>query len=68
MTETTEIELPRYEVIVGNIGSVIATDDYSEAYQVFDEYCSQSRAGYGRAGVHVILVELLDQGESLHQH
>lgn len=66
MTETTEIELPRYEVIVGNIGSVIATDDYSEAYEVFDEYCSQSRAGYGRAAGEEI--ELLDQGESLHQH
>lgn len=66
MTATREIESPRYEVIVGNIGSVILTDCYTEARGVFDEYYSQSVTGYGRAAGEE--VELLDQGEPLHYH
>ena len=62
---TQEISLPRYEVIVGNVGSVISTDDYREAYEVFGEYCSQSESDYGRAGREDVY--LLDQGEPIHE-
>ena len=38
-----------YEVLVGNIGRVYAGSDENTAAAKFDEYVSQSKAGYCRA-------------------
>lgn len=52
------VELPRYEVIVGNIGSVYVGPDKVEAERKFAEYVSQSKSGAGRAaGEPVTLLE-----------
>jgi len=40
----------KYQVIVGNIGTVYAGDDLTEAKEYFKEYYEQSKDGYGRAG------------------
>lgn len=40
----------RYEVIVGNIGSVYYGDDKEVAERKFDAYMAASQSGYGRAG------------------
>lgn len=39
----------RYQVVVGNIGTVYDGDSYREAVNVLEEYVSQSVNGYGRA-------------------
>jgi len=39
----------RYEVIVGNIGSVHSGRDLKKALRVFNEYAEQSQGNYGRA-------------------
>jgi len=47
----------KFEVIVGNIGTVYNGHDESEAYRRYDEYVSQSLQNYGRAaGESVILI------------
>jgi tRNA-dihydrouridine synthase len=38
----------KYQVIVGNLGTVVDTDDVEEASQVYARYCFLSRKGYGR--------------------
>ena len=40
----------RYEVIVGNIGTVYSGNDHDAARQTMQDYIGQSKAGYGRAG------------------
>ena len=40
----------RYEVIVGNIGTVYDGNDLAEANRKFDTYVEQSKSGRGRAG------------------
>lgn len=38
-----------YQVIVGNIGTVVNTNDHTEASRAFHEYVRQANTGYGRA-------------------
>jgi hypothetical protein len=40
----------RYQVIVGNIGTVCNTNIVNAAVGVYEEYVKQSKSGYGRAG------------------
>lgn len=46
--------MKRYEVIVGNIGSVLQTNDYKEAKATYKEYVQQSKENYGRAAGEVV--------------
>lgn len=47
-----------YEVIVGNIGTVLETQDSDEAYNTYYEYVEISKSQYGSvAGEDVILFE-----------
>ena len=39
----------KYQVVVGNIGTVVDTDSRSEAVEAFDAYCADSDAPFGRA-------------------
>lgn len=39
----------KYQVVVGNIGTVVDTDDRSEATRTFHEYVWKSTADEGRA-------------------
>jgi hypothetical protein len=39
----------RYQVIVGNVGTVCDTNRHSLAVAEFDAYVKQSKAGHGRA-------------------
>jgi hypothetical protein len=39
----------KYQVLVGNIGTVVDTDDHKEAVRTFHEYVRQANDGYGRA-------------------
>lgn len=41
--------MARYEVVVGNVGTVYAGDDAAAAQAAFDEYLNQSIHGHGRA-------------------
>ena len=38
-----------YEVLVGNVGRVMATNDRAEANKTFDAYVAKSRSNIGRA-------------------
>lgn len=51
----------RYEVIVGNIGSVYSGGNFMIASAKFAEYVKQSKSNVGRAGGEN--VTLLDRGE-----
>lgn len=62
----TKNEIPRFEVVVGNIGSVERTDNYGVACKAYGEYKSQSSQGYGRASSED--VTLLDNGEPRLEH
>ncbi len=53
----------RYEVIVGNIGTVYDGPRLTEARKAFAEYVSQSKTNYGRAGGED--VNVLKNGELL---
>lgn len=56
----------KYEVTVGNLGSVIETESYEEAKATFNEYVELSETQYGRvAGEFVILWE---NGEPIEEH
>lgn len=57
---------PRYEIIVGNIGSVLQTNQLRDALMTYSNYKQQSISKYGRAGNEQ--VTLLDQGEPLYEH
>jgi hypothetical protein len=39
----------RYQVVVGNIGTVYSGNDASKARRAFEEYKEQSLTNYGRA-------------------
>lgn len=50
--------MPKYQVVVGNIGTVVDTDDFGEAKNVFADYEQKSLTGSGRAaGQEVTLFE-----------
>lgn len=59
-------EQETYEVVVGNIGTVWAGDDESDAREAFAEYVTQSRRMYGRAAGES--VTLFAEGEPLAEH
>ena len=40
----------RYEVVVGNIGTVYQGSDEAEAHEQYRTYINDSTAGYGRVG------------------
>jgi hypothetical protein len=42
--------MKKYQVIVGNIGTVIDTNQLKEAIKIYSIYKNQSKGGYGRAG------------------
>lgn len=56
-----------YEVMVGNIGSVIRTPDFNEALKVFDEYVQLSESGYGRVGGEDVTL-LAEDGEVVKEY
>ena len=41
--------MSKFQVIVGNIGTVYDGDDYNEAMKNYNEYSEQSKQQYGRA-------------------
>ena len=41
--------MSRFEVVVGNIGTVYSGSSYTLAREAFAEYAKQSRDNYGRA-------------------
>jgi len=56
----------RYQVIVGNIGTVVDTDQYKEALMTYSTYKKDSLSGYGRAaGERVVL---MDRDEVKREH
>lgn len=62
----TKNEIPRFEVVVGSLGSVEMTDNYGVACKAYGQYKSQSIQGYGRASSEY--VTLLDHGEPRLEH
>jgi hypothetical protein len=54
---------PKYEVYVGNIGTVLRTGVYADANAAYSEYVSQSKSGSGRAAFEP--VALLENGEMI---
>jgi len=61
-----ELEKIRYEVIVGNIGTVYDGSDRDEAEDTFDEYVRQSKSGRGRAGGESVV--LMKDDEPVAEH
>ena len=57
---------PKYEVIVGNIGTVYSGSSNLEASKVYASYVKDSKAGYGRAGGES--VTLMHNGEPEREH
>jgi len=52
------IEMPKYEVIVGNIGTVHTCNNPVDACRVYGDYKKQSEANIGRAsGESVVVME-----------
>jgi hypothetical protein len=50
--------MPKYQVIVSNIGNVYDGSDFKVATDTYREYLAQSKDGYGRAsGESVVLLE-----------
>jgi hypothetical protein len=56
----------RYNVIVGNVGTVLSTDVYGEAIDCFNDYVELSETGFGRAGFEP--VTLMHGGDVLKEH
>jgi hypothetical protein len=56
----------RYEVIVGNVGSVYSGNSLKEALQTYKTYREQSESGLGRAGNEP--VTLMVDGEPWREH
>ncbi len=56
----------RYDVVVGNIGTVYSGEDEDAARTQYAHYEANSRAGYGRAGGED--VTLLEDGEIVAEH
>lgn len=55
----------RYEVVVGNVGSVHTGGNFKEATKRFNEYVRQSRSGVGRAGKEDVI--LFQDGEPVRE-
>jgi hypothetical protein len=55
-----------YEVLVGNIGTVLTTAKRTEAEGVYKDYVAASKAGVGRAGGEA--VALLCDGEPIREY
>jgi hypothetical protein len=58
--------MDKYEVIVGNIGSVYSGNNLKEALQTYRTYREQSESGLGRAGGES--VTLMQDGEPRYEH
>lgn len=58
--------MDKYELIVGNIGTVYTGDDRAEADRLFDHYVAQSKSERGRAGGED--VTLFEDGEPIREH
>ena len=57
----------KYEVIVGNLGTMYQGIDYSEAMRIYEDYAVRSRGSYGRiSGKRVTLIDSARQ--VLRQH
>ena len=54
---------PKYEVYVGNIGTVLRTNSRKDAQYAFDTYVEASKSGSGRAAFEP--VALLENGEMI---
>jgi hypothetical protein len=52
--------MSRYQVIVGNVGTVYDGDSRDNAHLAFEEYVAQSRNGYGRAAGESVALMLDD--------
>lgn len=55
-----------FEVLVGNIGTVLTTEDEVEARNTFEAYVSKSESAYGRASGES--VTLMKDGEPIDEH
>lgn len=40
---------PKYQVTVGNVGTVLDTDNWTDALHTYSNYRGQSQSGVGRA-------------------
>jgi hypothetical protein len=58
--------VPRYAVIVGNVGCVLETDDIRAARLCYETYVDRSLSGHGRCGGED--VTLIDDGEPSREH
>lgn len=58
----------RYEVIVGNIGTVHSGSNKSEALKHWREYVRQSKTGTGRAGHEPVTLMIDGEPDSKHDH
>jgi len=56
----------KYEVIVGNIGTVHSCNNPVEAAAVYGDYKRQSETNYGRAAGETVY--LLKNGEPMYEH
>jgi hypothetical protein len=56
----------KYQVIVGNIGTVLDTNDRHEVDSVFETYKAQSESGVGRAGGESVTI--MEDGEPVKEH
>lgn len=56
----------RYQVIVGNIGTVYSGGDEHAAQMHYSEYVNQSAGNYGRASGEP--VTLMENGEPVHEY
>jgi len=56
----------RYDVVVGNIGTVYSGGSFTVAHLRFAEYKTQSLDGYGRAGGESVI--LFKDGEIIAEH
>ncbi len=58
--------MDRFQVIVGNIGTVYSGDDYEVARAKYESYVTDSREGYGRAGGEDVVLMADDEIEREH--
>lgn len=58
--------MEKFQVIVGNIGTVIDTNSRREAEATYNEYVKQSESGHGRAGGES--VTLWEDGDPIDEH
>lgn len=56
----------KFQVVVGNLGTVYDGNDEKEACDTYDDYVSQSKNNYGRAGNED--VTLFEDGEPSDEH